>query len=79
MLGEGSSAAARLNEQGAGAATWAQGFPELQSQLPEKAEVQFYSEKKNVLDPLVPLNQERWWWYCHGPASLGSGWISHYL
>lgn len=46
MLGEGSSAAARLNEQEAGTATWVHGFPEQQSQLSEKVEVQFYSEKK---------------------------------
>lgn len=43
MLGEGSSAAARLNEQGA--ATWVQGFSEQQSQLPEKVKVQFYSSQ----------------------------------
>lgn len=42
VLGEGSSAAGRLNEQGAGTATWVQGFPEQQSQLPEKVKVQFY-------------------------------------
>lgn len=45
MLAEGSSAAARLNEQGAGTATWVQGFPEQQSQLPEKVKVKFYSSQ----------------------------------
>lgn len=45
VLGKCSSAAARLNEQGAGTATRVQGFPEQQAQLPEKVEVQFYSSQ----------------------------------
>lgn len=33
---------------------------ERQSQLQEEVKMQFYSKKTNVLDPLGPLNQERW-------------------
>lgn len=51
-----------------------QGFPEQQSQLPEKVKVQFYSSQtlwflKAGEVVVVPP----------GTASLGSGWISHHL
>lgn len=71
VLGEGSSAAARLNEQGAGTARVSQSSnPSSQKRLKCNS-TQARSSGS--------LKLERWWWYLHGPASLGSGWISHHL